>query len=153
MNRRGRIIAPYRVSNNKNRQGALSVNLGRAHRFRVAHLVLEAFVGPRPEGAIALHFDDDSSNNHVSNLRWGTFSENMHDSVRNRHHAGVLKENCAYGHPLDGRSRNGKRHCTTCRRERARDYKKRKREGGPIGRPGRPRKVSDETTTKTRADC
>lgn len=143
MSRAGRIIAPFWVSNNDNRQGALAVSLGRGKRFRVSHLVLEAFVGPRPEGAIALHFDDNPANNHVSNLRWGTFSDNMYDSVRNRHHAGVLKETCRKGHPLDGLWKSGKRYCTTCRREYVRDYKKRKREGGPINPPGRPRKVSD----------
>lgn len=48
------------------------------------HLVLEAFVGPRPEGMIALHKDDDPTNNKLSNLRWGTRKENAKDSKVNK---------------------------------------------------------------------
>lgn len=48
---------------------------------RVDHLVLEAFHGPRPKGFDACHYDDDPSNNHVSNLRWDTRSNNKTDST------------------------------------------------------------------------
>jgi hypothetical protein len=48
--------------------------------FRLAHrLVLEAFVGPCPEGMECRHLDGDTQNNHVSNLRWGTKKENYED--------------------------------------------------------------------------
>ena len=47
------------------------------------HLVLEAFVGPRPEGMIGLHHDDDPNNNNVTNLRWGTYQDNADDRKRN----------------------------------------------------------------------
>lgn len=41
-------------------------------------LVLEAFVGPRPEGMEACHFPDrNPANNSLKNLRWGTHQENM----------------------------------------------------------------------------
>jgi hypothetical protein len=50
----------------------------------VHHLVLEAFVGPRPDGLECRHLDDVKSNNHVSNLCWGTGSENRLDRTRNR---------------------------------------------------------------------
>lgn len=49
----------------------------------VHHLVLEAFVGPRPKGKEACHWDDDPSNNKLSNLRWGTKQENTEDLLRN----------------------------------------------------------------------
>jgi hypothetical protein len=49
----------------------------------VHHLVLELFVGPRPIGKFALHRDDDRSNNHVTNLYWGTAQENHRDRRRN----------------------------------------------------------------------
>lgn len=52
-------------------------------RKSVHILVLEAFVGPRPEGLYGLHEDDDRSNNKLSNLRWGTQKENMADAARN----------------------------------------------------------------------
>ncbi|NIH98089.1 hypothetical protein FHU31_005095 [Mycolicibacterium fluoranthenivorans] len=51
----------------------------RQRRIKVHHLVLLAFVGPRPPGLHALHCDDDPLNNHLSNLRYGTPSENQHD--------------------------------------------------------------------------
>ena len=47
---------------------------------RVDHLVLEAFYGPRPKGLESCHWDDDSSNNHLSNLRWDTRLANRFDS-------------------------------------------------------------------------
>lgn len=53
---------------------------------KVHHLVLEAFVGPRPEGMECLHWDDNPSNNRLENLRWGTHSENTMDSIRNGTH-------------------------------------------------------------------
>lgn len=39
-------------------------------------VVLEAFVGPRPEQAEGMHLDHDRRNNHLSNLAWGTRREN-----------------------------------------------------------------------------
>jgi hypothetical protein len=51
---------------------------------RTVHsLVLEAFKGPRPSGMEALHWDDNKSNNALSNLRWGTVYENQADMARN----------------------------------------------------------------------
>lgn len=63
-------------------------------------LVLEAFVGPCPPGMEALHWDDDVANNRLSNLRWGTRTDNMRDMSRNgRGNAGL--ECCPAGHPYD----------------------------------------------------
>lgn len=56
---------------------------------KVHHLVLEAFVGPRPAGRIACHRDDNKENNELSNLYWGTWSDNAQDRVRNGHHGGA----------------------------------------------------------------
>jgi len=41
------------------------------------HLVMEHFVGPRPEGLVIDHIDRDRLNNIVSNLRYVTQKENM----------------------------------------------------------------------------
>ena len=59
--------------------------------LKIHILVCEAFSGPRPnENQIyALHWDDDKLNNHYTNLRWGSRSENAHDSIRN----GTFKKN------------------------------------------------------------
>ena len=56
---------------------------GRYHDRFVAHLVLEVFVGPRPEGMEACHDPDSNKhNNHRSNLRWDTHSANCADAIR-----------------------------------------------------------------------
>jgi hypothetical protein len=54
---------------------------GTAGRLHVAvhRLVLEAFVGPRPDRAHTRHLDGDRSNNRLSNLRYGTIEENFAD--------------------------------------------------------------------------
>jgi hypothetical protein len=45
-------------------------------------LVLAAFVGPRPPGAEGCHFPErDTSNNHLSNLRWDTRAGNEADKA------------------------------------------------------------------------
>lgn len=64
--------------------GHLSVALGRAGGSRDVHvLVLEAFIGPCPDGHEGCHWDDNPANNAIGNLRWGTRSSNLHDAVRN----------------------------------------------------------------------
>lgn len=46
--------------------------------FTVGELVLLAFVGPRPPRHEVCHFPDkDGKNNRLSNLMWGTHSQNM----------------------------------------------------------------------------
>ncbi len=58
------------------RGGYFTVNLhaGGVKTCRyIHHLVLEAFVGPRPPGRICCHNDGDRLNNRVGNLRWDTY--------------------------------------------------------------------------------
>jgi len=52
-------------------------------RQMIHWLVLMAFVGPRPEGEEGRHLDDNSLNNNLLNLAWGTRKENVHDAMRN----------------------------------------------------------------------
>jgi len=54
--------------------------------FRVHRLVLEAFVGPCPEGMECRHLDGDPSNNRLENLRWGTPAENTEDKRKHGRH-------------------------------------------------------------------
>ena len=56
-------------------------------------LVLEAFSGAVPVGTVGCHRDDDTQNNMLENLYWGTYSENLTDAVRNgkRTHHGQRK--------------------------------------------------------------
>jgi hypothetical protein len=76
---KGRILrpAPHTESDH------LMVVLGRRKNRDVHRLVLEAFVGPCPPGQESLHDNDQSQDNRLSNLRWGTRSENLYDAVRN----------------------------------------------------------------------
>lgn len=61
--------------------GHLHANL--KGKLRLVHaLVLEAFVGPAPDGMECRHFPDrDPTNNRLENLSWGTRLENVHDKV------------------------------------------------------------------------
>ena len=54
---------------------------------KVAHLVLEAFIGPCPKGLETCHNDGNPLNNELSNLRWDTHFSNMAD--REKH--GTMK--------------------------------------------------------------
>jgi hypothetical protein len=49
------------------------------HMCRVAPLVLEAFVGPRPEGPDACHSNGISTDDRKDNLRWDTPKNNSAD--------------------------------------------------------------------------
>lgn len=70
-------------------------------RRKVAVMMLEAFVGPRPDGAHACHRDDDPVNDTLENLYWGTQSQNELDKVRNGNHPEARKSHCVNGHPYD----------------------------------------------------
>lgn len=83
----------------------------------VHRLVLSAFVGPCPAGHEACHRDDDGLNNSLSNLYWGTRSENMHDRVRNGRHHQSRKTHCVRGHeftPENTMTQKSGRLCRTC---------------------------------------
>lgn len=69
-----------------NSNGYVEVTLsGRGVRLKrkAHHLVLEAFVGPRPAGMECLHINDVKTDNHLGNLRWGTHRENLEDIETN----------------------------------------------------------------------
>ena len=91
----------------------------------VHRLVLEAFVGPPPQGKpLALHWDDNPQNNALSNLRWGSYSDNAKDSIRNGHHFESSQVRCKNNHEFTEENtrivRGGKRQCRVCARERDR---------------------------------
>jgi hypothetical protein len=75
---RGRLLRP-----GPQMTGHLTVSLMRYNSKQVHVLVLNAFVGSCPDGCEGLHWDDDPSNNALSNLRWGTRAENIQDALRN----------------------------------------------------------------------
>lgn len=106
---------------------------GSAHDSRRVHvLVLEAFVGCRPLGRVACHYDGDKWNNNLSNLRWGTHSENMRDNVRLGNNVNAGKSSCPAGHPYNHentyvRPLTGQRTCRICRRDTKRRSDSRRR--------------------------
>jgi len=59
------------------------VSIGDEKRY-VHHLVGEAWYGPRPDGCLALHGDDNPDNPSADNLSWGTPKQNAADRLRNR---------------------------------------------------------------------
>jgi hypothetical protein len=70
----------------KNKSGHRHVNIRRDTKSfsrYVHHLVLEAFVGPRPDGTECCHLNDNKDDNRVDNLRWDTRLANMRDRAEN----------------------------------------------------------------------
>lgn len=68
-----------------NHRGYIVVRLCRdaVERSLMVHrLVLESFVGVRPDGLECRHFDGDKTNNALLNLSWGTSKENTADRIR-----------------------------------------------------------------------
>lgn len=104
--------------------GHLRVDLsldGKRTPSAIHRLVLEAFVGPCPEGQEVLHWDDDPTNNTLGNLRYGTRSENLLDKVRNGRHSMANKTHCPQRHAYTSENTymyKGRRNCRACARAR-----------------------------------
>lgn len=109
----------------KNGYGHPICALYQEHTQRSLHsvhaLVLLAFVGPRPDGMLTRHLDGDPTNNHLSNLVYGTPSENAMDAVRHGTNCQAVKTHCPSGHEYTPentyvRPGFGHRLCRTCQR-------------------------------------
>lgn len=73
------------IGGQTNNKGYKVANLrDKNKRFTVKFhaLVLEAFVGPRPEGSVCRHLNGIKDDNRLSNLAWGTQKENVEDTDR-----------------------------------------------------------------------
>lgn len=118
---RGRLMSPRQESN-----GYMRLNLARGggkKRVSLHVAVLEAFVGPRPEGMEGCHSPNpDKADNRLANLRWDTASENGRDRTRHGNNAQANKTHCPRGHPLEEPNipqfskRRGERSCLACQR-------------------------------------
>lgn len=131
--RRGRLVKPA-----PNTTGYLRAELwmgGKRTRVSVHVAMLEAFVGPRPEGMFGLHADDDRNNNTIGNLRWDTPTANNLDAIGNGRRVFEPLAECAKGHAMtpdnvawmpgskpraDGTPASKRRNCRQCRRDRQR---------------------------------
>lgn len=109
-----------------NPSGHLITNLQRGNvsrSFLVHRLVMSAFGGPPTGDQIVCHNDGNPANNHLSNLRWGTYSSNVYDKRDHGTDHQVNKTHCPLGHPLAGanlRTRDAvRRGCKACNRAHA----------------------------------
>lgn len=59
------------------------VSLGEGNRFRLHIIIARTFIGPRPDGEVIRHLDDDPLNNRPENLAYGSQFDNMQDAKRN----------------------------------------------------------------------
>lgn len=82
---RNRTDHGHRLKPTLNNRGYLQVSLmdadGKRKICLVHRLVLEAFKGPAKFGQECCHRDGDRLNNRLTNLRWGSRSENQTDRV------------------------------------------------------------------------
>lgn len=74
-----RHVIPRLLRASSDRYPKVNLHGNGTRSVRVHILVLTAFVGPAPDGMECLHADDDGHNNCLTNLRWGTHSENGDD--------------------------------------------------------------------------
>ena len=72
-----RQIAPWNGVKGYRKVGVM-INGKQRNRF-IHRLVLEAFIGPCPDGMEGCHNDGDKGNNKLSNLRWDTPVNNAND--------------------------------------------------------------------------
>lgn len=126
---RGKILrAQY---NRQTKRYTVDLRVDSVRRVRpISSLVLEAFVGLRPPGLQTCHNDGDSTNDHLSNLRWDTPSENMWDKTRHGTHHNIRKTHCPQGHEYAGDNliyADRRRICRECRRVRGRLTARRRR--------------------------
>lgn len=83
----------YLKASPKNAEGHLGVKLckdGSCKTFFIHTLVITHFVGPRPNGLMCGHKDNDKTNNCVSNLHWITYKSNTEESINQGTHISVL---------------------------------------------------------------
>lgn len=88
----------------------------RAHRA-----AYEAFVGPFPEGALALHACDVRACVNPDHLRPGSASENEQDKLKRGRHPNAAKTHCINGHAFEGHNVitfGGHRKCRACHNAR-----------------------------------
>lgn len=83
-------------------------------------LVAEAFIGPCPPGMEVRHKDDNKRNPALTNLIYGTSTENKLDLVRAGRHHNAIKDRCPKNHPYDLVDERGWRRCSKCRNARPR---------------------------------
>ena len=119
---RGKLLSPKTTRHGYHRVGL--VRDGVTHHVVVHRLMLSAFVGPPPfPNACGLHRDDVKTHNTIENLYWGTYAENIQDSLKNQKHR-TSGPTCQRGHEWTPENtyvaKSGQRLCRECQRLRDR---------------------------------
>ena len=81
----GGILSPVARNNKGVHYGEVTLSNTEAHTRairKVHHLVLETFVGERPDGMVTRHLNGDSLDNRLENLAYGTHEQNVTDRSR-----------------------------------------------------------------------
>jgi hypothetical protein len=80
-------LKPFELKTSKHPQGYRQVNLKtgeKTYRSRLVHvIVLTAWAGPRPYGAVINHKNGDKTDNRLENLEYCTQTKNMKHSYEN----------------------------------------------------------------------
>ncbi|MDP9143661.1 MAG: NUMOD4 motif-containing HNH endonuclease [Actinomycetota bacterium] len=92
---RGRILTAAPLPNGYHHTFTGAGRGGYVHR-----MVLEAFVGPCPDGMEACHGPGGQPDNRLVNLRWDTKSANAQDMIRLGRKAEQKRKACPVGHAL-----------------------------------------------------
>ena len=86
----GRYLEARMMKLNTDPNGYLRITLkggGRQLTSAIHAIALQAFDRDRRSGEIARHLDGNKLNNHISNLKWGTQSENVRDCINHGTHS------------------------------------------------------------------
>lgn len=98
---------------------------GKCTAVKVHRVVLEAFVGPCPDGMESCHGNGDPTDNRVANLRWDTPKSNGEDRVKHGSQYSAASRICGRGHAITEPNVNhdrGRRRCKACALARQRAY-------------------------------
>lgn len=116
--RQGRLLRPS-LSGHSTPQFTANRD-GVQERIFVHHAVLAAFVGPKPEGMIAMHRNGDPTDNRLVNLRYGTRAEVSLGARQRGTMRGLSITHCPRGHELiepnlsPSHAERGHRLCRAC---------------------------------------
>lgn len=121
-NGKTKVIKPKLMTLTPMDSGHLTVEFRRDNRRKrmlVHRVVLEAFVGPQPEGMEGCHRNGDPRDNRLENLYWGTRSDNVRDAVSHGTHRWAKRTHCERGHEFTPdntrpRSNGSGRECLAC---------------------------------------
>lgn len=87
----------WHLNHHHSKKGYYQTNVrvnGVSKVVRAHSLVAECWLGDRPEGYVIDHIDRDTKNNHYSNLRYCTISENMKNRQLGEHVIKQATKNC-----------------------------------------------------------